>query len=96
MPVSIQGLEVLAIIDPLAAARTHGQLTSCKVDRESGTILRRPSLPCPSHVDLPIPVHTQAAPRHCAEQKDKGCRSESLAETLAKLLGLSGPRFPYL
>lgn len=30
VPVSIQGLEVLAIIDPLAAARTHGQLASCR------------------------------------------------------------------
>lgn len=30
VPVSIQGLEVLAIVDPLAAACTHGQLASCR------------------------------------------------------------------
>lgn len=41
MPVSIQGLEVLAVIDTLATASTHRQLASCKGRRPSQELFLR-------------------------------------------------------
>lgn len=79
VPISIQGLEVLAIIDPLAAACTHRQLTSCRGEIESGAFLRgavwcRSNLHCPPHV---AQMPTCPAPwlsSHCA-QKSCWCGS---------------------
>lgn len=68
VPVSIQGLEVLAIIDPLAAARTHGQLASAggkgvRNHTQEGNVGCRPGLPLAGpHVHLHKAPCTHAAP----------------------------------
>lgn len=104
MPVRVQGLEVLAIIDPLAAACTHGQLASCRggrgVGKHSQEVCSGAGPGCPAH---PTCTYTCTNPHtsHTAVQRPgravtvpnrrrKGA-GLSLAEILTRLPNLSGP-----
>lgn len=77
VPVSTQGLEVLAVIDPLAAARTHGQLTSCKDTGSQqpllgGVVWCRSGLPGPPHGDpAPSPARTQSTQMLCLAEGER-------------------------
>lgn len=68
VPVSVQGLEVLAIIDPLAATCTHRQLASCRGGKP-GSILRGVSwcmanLLCRPQASAQIFVRTHTHTQH--------------------------------
>lgn len=96
MPVSVQGLEVLAVIDLLATARTHRQLASCLgVETKSGAIFkrvvcRRSSLPILLQADLVL-AHTLnlSLQDECTARGSRMVVSESCLDT--KSPSLSGP-----
>lgn len=93
VPVSIQGLEVLAVIDPLAAARTHGQLASCRRGKGVREILRRCSR-AQAQTALLTSGEPAQIPGHSTQAKQSLCqvrRQRMSGLSLAELPSLSGP-----